>query len=56
MKKIQLNSKVIKGLSAGTTVLGLLVSLITSFVNERQLDNKISEAVAKAITEQTPNN
>ena len=48
-----LNEKAIKAIGLATTVLGVGVSLISNWVNEKNLDAKIAEKVAKAVTENT---
>ena len=48
-----LNEKAIKAIGLATTVLGVGVSLISNWVNEKNLDAKITEKVAKAVTENT---
>lgn len=48
-----LNEKAIKAIGLATTVLGVCVSLISNWVNEKNLDAKIAEKVAKAVTENT---
>ena len=48
-----LNEKAIKAIGIVTTVLGVGVSLISNWVNDKNLDAKIAEKVAKAVTEST---
>ena len=48
-----LNEKAIKAIGLATTILGVGVSLISNWVNEKNLDAKIAEKVAKAVTENT---
>ena len=56
MKKIELNDKVIKGLGIGISILGAGLSFVSSWIQGKELDAKINESVAKAITEQQTNN
>lgn len=46
-----LNEKVIKAIGIATTVAGVGVSLISTWVNDKNLDAKIAEKVAKAIAD-----
>ena len=58
MKKLNfnLNDKVIKGLGLGISLLGAGLSLLSNWLDDKKLDAKIDESVAKAITEQQTNN
>ena len=47
-----LNEKAIKAIGIVTTVVGVGVSLVSNWVNDKNLDAKITEKVAKAVTEQ----
>jgi hypothetical protein len=55
MKKIEVNEKAIKGIGIATTVLGAAITMISNWVQGKELDAKISEQVAKALTEQQTN-
>ena len=46
-----LNEKAIKAIGLVTTILGVGVSLVSNWVNDKNLDAKIAEKVEKAITE-----
>ena len=46
-----MNDKLLKGLGVGATLLGIGVSLITKMVDDKTLDRKIKEEVAKAMAE-----
>ena len=46
-----LNEKAIKAIGLATTILGVGVSLVSNWVNDKNLDAKIAEKVEKAITE-----
>ena len=48
-----LNEKAIKAIGLVTTILGVGVSLVSNWVNDKNLDAKIVEKVAKAVTENT---
>lgn len=48
-----MNNKLIKILGIGATVLGIAASLITKMVDDKALDRKISEEVAKALAEKS---
>ena len=48
-----LNEKAIKAIGLVTTILGVGVSLVSNWVNDKNLDAKIAEKVAKAVTENT---
>lgn len=45
------NEKIIKVLGIVTTVLGAGLSLVSSWVQNKELDTKINESVAKALAE-----
>ena len=46
-----MNEKILKILGVVTTILGVGVSLITNWIGDKNLDNKVNEAVAKALAE-----
>ena len=46
-----LNEKAIKAIGIATTLVGVGVSLVSNWVNDKNLDAKIAEKVAKAVTE-----
>ena len=46
-----LNEKAIKVIGIATTLVGVGVSLVSNWVNDKNLDAKIAEKVAKAVTE-----
>ena len=46
-----MNNKLIKVIGIGATVLGVVTTLVTNWVNDKNLDHKISTEVAKAIAE-----
>lgn len=46
-----MNDKVIKVIGVVAMVGGAAASLASNWVNDKKLDNKISEAVAKAVSE-----
>ena len=49
--KCFMNEKILKILGVVTTILGVGVSLITNWIGDKNLDNKVNEAVAKALAE-----
>ena len=46
-----LNEKAIKAIGIATTLVGVGVSLVSNWVNDKTLYAKIAEKVAKAVTE-----
>lgn len=44
-----MNKKVIKVIGVGATLVGVLTTLVTGWVNDKTLDMKISNEVAKAL-------
>lgn len=45
-----MNNKLIKGIGIGATLLGVVASLASNWVGEKQQDAKIAEKVAEAIS------
>lgn len=50
---MKINKKVIKVIGLAATILGAGVSLVQNWVSEKNLDDKISEKVAEALSKQT---
>lgn len=48
-----MNGKKIKVIGLGATLLGVCATLISNWVGEKNLDNKINTAVDKALAEKT---
>ena len=48
-------SKWIKAIGVAATVIGVGVNLITDWVNEQKMDEKIEEKVSEALVRRSPN-
>lgn len=46
-----MNNKVLKIMSIATTVVGVGLSLVTKYVEDKNLDHKVAKEVAKALSE-----